>query len=47
MDVFVQPFPVTGGIDVVDVQGDLVVKRGGSGHVRHSGVARRVDVPSD
>ena len=37
----------SGGIDVVDVQGDLVVKRGGSGHVRHSGVAGRVDVPSD
>ena len=37
----------SGGIDVADVQGDFIVKRDGSGSVRHSGVAGRVDTPSD
>ena len=37
----------SGGIDVADGQGDFIVKRDGSGSVRHSGVAGRVDTPSD
>jgi hypothetical protein len=37
----------SGGIDVADVRGDFIVKRDGSGRVRHSGVGGRVDTPSD
>lgn len=37
----------SGGIEVDDVQGDFIVKRDGSGDVRHSGVAGRVDTPSN